>query len=519
MVIMKKRNRTTALLLAALMLSAQAALTSCSDNGEAVDGADTRNSSEQENVNESSAGAESESETETEADPSLKDDLPTDMKDYDGRDFTVVGYDYTGGAIAWHVVDIYSETLTGERVNDSVYERNSKIEDRFGVKIKENLQKDPNSYAKQVSASSDEFQLLQTDIINLASLATQGYLLNLKEFDYIDFDKAWWDKTANDSLSILGRTYYAIGDSQLNAKKATWVVLFNKKLTNDADLPDLYAEVREGKWTLDNLKKYGMVIAQDANGDGEMVWEDDVFGIGLQYDVSSPLLLGTGERVVTIEDDGTYEYLLGSEANMNTLEKIWEFFNKDKTCLINWNDHQSRPNIWVEARNLFMADQVGFYMTHLGTVVLVGGDMQSDFGILPIPKVNEYQEDYCSSFQYYNANAVGAMKSTKDTAFTGLITEAYEMYAHDTVLPAYYTYTLTHRNARDEESGEMLDIIFKKRNLDITFAFDKETGIQSTISGVVKSESYNFASTEKAKRKLMTKQIDKIIASFESLDD
>lgn len=158
---MKSKKRAGALILAALMLTGQLAMTSCSDNADTAD-SDAKNSSES-NSSETEGGSESgettETETETE-DESLKDDLPTDMKDYDGYEYTVLSYDFPSGSIAWKVVDICSEGITGERVNDAVFERNSKLEDRFGVKVAQNLQSDTAKYAKQSAMASDDFDLI-----------------------------------------------------------------------------------------------------------------------------------------------------------------------------------------------------------------------------------------------------------------------------------------------------------------------------------------------------------------------
>lgn len=160
---MKSKKRAGALILAALMLTGQLAMTSCSDNADAADpdakNKSESNTSETEDGRESGKTTETETETETE-DESLKDDLPTDMKDYDGYEYTVLSYDFPSGSIAWRVVDICSEGITGERVNDAVFERNSKLEDRFGVKVAQNLQSDTAKYAKQSAMASDDFDLI-----------------------------------------------------------------------------------------------------------------------------------------------------------------------------------------------------------------------------------------------------------------------------------------------------------------------------------------------------------------------
>ena len=85
------------------------------------------------------------------------------------------------------------------------------------------------------------------------------------------------------------------------------------------------------------------------------------------------------------------------------------------------------------------------------------------------------------------------------------------MLSHTTVLPAYYEYTLTFRNARDTDSGEMLDIIFGSRNFDISLAFNSTTGMQGFLQDAGKAESFNYASAEAAKKKATTKAIEKIL--------
>lgn len=510
---MKSNKRTLSLILAAIILAAQMTMTSCSGDN---DSDKTSESTSEESKSEDTAATE-ETEAETE-DESLRDDLPINMKDYDGYTYTVLGCDYPSGSVAWKIIDISADNLTGERVNDAVFERNAKIEDRFGVRVAQNLQTDPIEYAKQSAMSSSDFDIIQHDVRNLAAMSAEGYFLDLNQIKYIDLDKVWWDKTANDSLSVLGHTYYAIGDSQLNAKKATWTVLFNKKLISDAGVPDLYTEVKEGRWTLDSLKAYGGMIDKDSNGNGEMTWGEDVFGIGLQSDISLPILMGMGNKISDIDEEGSFVYKFDSEENVNALEKIWRFFNENNSGILNCNAYNGMPNQWIEFRNLFMADQIGFYMGHLGTVVLVGGDMQSDFGILPLPKVNEEQQDYCSSFQYYHADAVAVMKTSENTDRTGLITEAYQMFAHDTVLPAFYHYTLTLRNARDVESGEMLDLIFKRRNLDLVFAYDNLTGMEEFITEVSTADTFKFASAETARKRIVNSQMKKIIEELRNAE-
>lgn len=446
-------------------------------------------------------------------DPALLDELPKEVHDYDGYTFTVLSHQLPDSSIAWKVVDIYTEEQVGERINDAVYQRNLTMEERFGVKVAQNLQDDPYSVAVQlITAQDDSFDLLQTNTQDQCSLAVSGYLLNMNDLEYIDFDKAWWDTASIKGISIGNKVFYAIGDSSLNGKKATWVVLFNKMLTSNAGVPELYSLVKEGGWTLDKLQEYGKQIAQDTDGDGTMTWGTDVFGVGLQYEVVIPLLLGDGKKLLEVNEDGSLVYSMNSPAVVDAMEKIYNFLNTGDDYILNCNHYDGKiPSQWVEFRNRFMADQIGFFMGHLGTVTLVGGDMNNDFGILPFPKLTEEQDGYHSTFQYGNAYAVSAPKSATDLTRTGMLTEAYQMLSHTTVLPAYYDYTLTFRNARDEASGEMLDIIFGSRNFDLSLAFNSTTNTQGFLQDIVKAESFTYASKEAANQKVVTKNMENLL--------
>lgn len=128
---------------------------------------------------------------ETEVDPATLDELPTDNKDYQDYTFTILGHLYEAGSVAWGVQDIAVDELTGERINDAVFERNNRIADRFGVTIAKNLETDPSDVAKKLIQSGDDaFDLLQTTVQNQASVALDGYLANMNDLPYVNFEKA-----------------------------------------------------------------------------------------------------------------------------------------------------------------------------------------------------------------------------------------------------------------------------------------------------------------------------------------
>ena len=484
----------------ALLLAAALSLSSCGKDTPTESGSGTE-SMVGDNGGDTNADPDAQSETET--DPATLDELPTDNKDYQDYTFTILGHLYEAGSVAWGVQDIAVDELTGERINDAVFERNNQIADRFGVTIAKNLETYPSDVGKKLIQSGDDaFDLLQTTVEKQASMAVDGYLANMNDLPYVNFEKAWWDSSTMEGIRVGDKTFYALGDSALNGKKASWLMLFNKTLTDKAGIPNLYDTVREGKWTLDLLQTYAESIAVG----------EDVFGVGLQDESVSPLLIGTGAKLIELNPDGTYNYRLNSEQVVNAMERINGFMKKSNShFVLNCNRYDGMSNQWIEFRKIFMADQMGFYILALSGVNLIAGDMQSDFGIIPVPKLNEAQDQYYSTFQYNNAHSLSVPKSARDLTRTGLITEALQMISHDTVLPAYYDYTLTNRNARDTDSAEMLDLIFASRNFDISLAYNNKTGVLSFLQTNAVADSFDYASKEAANRQKVEKAMDEII--------
>ncbi|MBR4959655.1 MAG: hypothetical protein IKY52_02020 [Clostridia bacterium] len=463
-------------------------------------------------------GAAAETEAQT-IDPAEVDELPTDVK-YDGYDFRIMTHEFPAVNVAWVIQDIAAEELTGERINDAVFERNAKFTERFGANVVEVLDDTTKVVAtvKQlISAGDDAFDLFQTGVFNQSSLSVQGYILNMSGMDYLNFEKAWWDISAMKGMAIGDKIFHAFGDNSLNGKKGTYVILFNKALTEDAGVPNLYTTVKEGDWTIDKLAEYGEQISRDVNGDGALTWGDDVYGIGLQFEVALALFSASGLTSFSFNEDGSYNYHLADAKVVDAMGIINDFMTSameySVNCELETGEYKQN---WPEFRNLFMSDKIGFFMGHLGTVTLVGGDMNSDFGILPFPKVFEDQDQYYNAFQYGNVMSISVPKTCTDTTRTGLLTEAYVMLSHDTVLPAYYDYTLTMRNARDTESAEMLDIIFSTRVFDVGIAYSNtSSGIYKFIQDNGNADTFSYASSEAASKDAIIRMIEE---NIEALD-
>lgn len=291
---MAKLKRIMAMLIALLMLVPT--LASCSDNTPA-ETKETTAQQETAQTAESTDASADESETEEER---IKPNIP-ESADFGGDDITFLHWYNT----AWTETvrqsrDIYAEGITGEAINDAVYNRNVKIEDAYKVKIALQLEQSTDiasMVGQQVTSGDNTFDVVYQLLSAAPALIQKSYFHNLFNVPNIDLEKPWWDQNSISSLSTMGILPLVSTSINVNDKDATAALAFNKTIASNNQLEDLYTLVREGKWTYDKLTEMAEATYNDSNGDGTMT-PDDIYGFLGGRDVSGRIfhLGGCGRR-------------------------------------------------------------------------------------------------------------------------------------------------------------------------------------------------------------------------------
>ncbi len=491
--VMKKR--IFAVLLAALLLS------SCGSAGveETADPVET------------AAQTEAVTETETEK---LLPDLPED--DFEGYEFTMLTKGYY--STHWYSMEAYAEELTGEPVNDAVYNRNAVIGEKYNFTVAEayGASEDPSGDLKKaVQAGEDMYDLLLIGGTVLGSLAQQGFLVDLTTMPHMDLSKPWYDQSANASLSIANKLHMTAGDLNIMDNNATWALLFNKSLAEDIGTEDLYQLVTEGKWTLDLLEEYATLAARDLNGDGVQN-EFDQWGIQGEGFNTMALIQGGGAfpfgkdendiPVITIQDEHFYDAF----AKANAINGNFDI------CMF-VNNFTGYSDVWAECMDLaFTEGRVLFACVGLNRVTLFR-EMEGDFGILPLPKYDEDQEKYHDLISLWSANMISIPKTMSDANRTGIIVEALSAESKYTLTPAYYDKTLKTKSARDEESAAMLDLIFEARAFDLGLMYSLG-GMFDVPGSLTQSGKTDLASSIESKMKGTQAAIDKLVEAIQKTE-
>ena len=417
-----------------------------------------------------------------------------------------LGYD-------WYTsYEIYAEEMTGTLINDAVFERNTQIENQLDIRIAETKLPDCNQIArKSIKADEDTYHVVMPYINSTISLATEGLLLNLYDVPWLDLEKPWWDQRANANMLIAGKLFITTGDIAILDNECTMVMFFNKQMFRDRELESPYDLVREHRWTLDMVKELAVGVTYDANGDGKMT-HDDVWGLSIAGNAPISMYFGAGERIVDKTEDGGLAFTIGSPRSFDVFDKMTSLCYDERML----SDHTTSSAGYDTVSKMFNASQV---MMVTFALVDINGmrDAEFEFGILPYPLYDETQKEYNNLISTGLVSSVSVPVTCRDTEKTGATLEAMAFGSTTTLTPAYYDNALKTRYVRDEESGEMLDIIFATRVYDLGFIFDWG-GAGSLVTNLSSAKSTDIASRWQKIQKVAQKALDKALETFSALE-
>ena len=412
--------------------------------------------------------------------------------DFGGYAFTVLsraGYD----GIYWVSVDMYAESENGEPINDAVFRRNRILEEKFNIQIQEiQREADMLSFAQRSVMSGDnDFDVAYPFMQNAGAMIQRGQLVNLYETAYLSFDKPWWNRVTNNSMTISGKLYCAVGDIAVITNDSTWAVLFNKAVTKNFGLGNHYQWVKDGKWTLDILHENSKMVTLDLNGDGVLDL-DDQWGAVNQHETMYAFFAASGQTIIKKDAADLPALDFNSDRTVSVLTKVMDFMTDDVAQTKAEYYIGKYADIWAPVMNTFREDRSLYAIWPLRAVPDMRS-MESDFGILPLPKYDEAQENYYSVMQYNNATVMCIPVSAPDLNRTGAILEAWAAESTDTLTKAYYDINLIGKHTRDDESSEMLDLILSTRVVELGLFFNWE-GMQGFFINFSQTGKMDFAS-------------------------
>ena len=152
--------------------------------------------------------------------------------------------------------DLTGEKTEGEEVNDALVTANMYVSGMFNVKFESILIEDElnaNIIRAFIMSGNDEYDVAYLHDCNSASMALNGWFLNVNELPYLDPTAPWWPQFTVESLTYNGKLYHYSNYTSYQSMEWTWGCFFNQKILDDYNQPTPYASVRDGSWTLDKI--------------------------------------------------------------------------------------------------------------------------------------------------------------------------------------------------------------------------------------------------------------------------
>lgn len=376
--------------------------------------------------------------------------------------------------------DDFEGNVEGTAVQIAIHRRNAVLAEKYGVEIvNDNISK-----FGSITGSGTGFTTIYNDYMagegaydaasigayDIATLSYSGYLHDLNDTPYIDLSKSYWDQKANADLAIGGKMYYTTGDIAFNDNVCTMAILFNKDIVDEYALDDPYTLVRDNEWTLESFSRLGKAVSEDVNQDG-LYDEKDKYGVLTWNDAWMGILAAAGEKICTVKESGEIALTLYSERVVNLFDQYRELAY-DQAHSFSYQYDANTGTVpptaaWDTNRDaMFNESRVLFYMQTMGAVERYR-DSQTDFGILPYPKMDAEQEEYGHSISAYHVQFICVPEMAKDYERSGIVLEELAYQGLQLMTPAYYEQSLVGRYVRDEESVDMLDIVFATRVYDL----------------------------------------------------
>lgn len=435
-----------------LIISVSGMLVSCTGNGTELTGTDAYNTSDSPNRGD------------------VIDDLPT--LDYDGATISIYSVTQSNFSV-FSFNEFSSDSINMDVLNDAIYNREQHVSKRLNVKFRYKYSVDEDvseTLRRSVMTGLDEYQIAGDAAHAFVENAVSGILMNVlnkERFPYLNLEQPWWSSYYAENAKVGDYLFTFTGDYNLSYIRGMYATFFNKALCEQLSIPNLYEIVDSGKWTIDKQIELTSMAYRDVTGDG--VTKDDIFGFGNDFNPDSDVYWAAFNlELITRNSDGKYEISFGVDHLTDVTSKLSALFNDNKAFfyypkMLTDAEMDGYNHILVEK---FSQDELLFMSKSLFACDSTElRNMKSEYGIIPLPKWDEAQDDYYTAVAE-NYTLLGIPKTAVRTDMVSAVLEALCSDSYRYVTPAYYNKVLKGRYMSDPESTAMIDKITANYKVD-----------------------------------------------------
>ncbi len=423
------------------------------------------------------------------------------QENYDGHTFSVLNV----VDARWNCYNKMAvEELTGEVLDDAVYNRNLKLENDLNIVISvptKDLYDLNAEILRVVRAGDNVYDIAYLKADASADILAEKAVYNLYDVGKLQLDEPWYDRYVKDGLTVDDKLYFITNANQLMATSLLTSMYFNKSVLQKNGLEEPYDLVREGKWTLDAVYDY-VNAAANMGTQQSFEWDengDATYGMVLHNGMYRNMFCGTGEKIVTTDENGKPQYNKADDRFYAVLEKMSKAANVKDGFAISQHD--------CDCSNAFQDGKVLFRYYELRQILSAFRDMESDYGVVPSPKFDEAQDSYYSMTSQQTA-VMSIPVTNTDLERTGTIVDYMSYLSYSDLWPAFIDRSVTNKGLRDEDSVEMLGIIRSTTIIDMGMVYGWTNKLIDALCANVKQKDNSFASTVAKYEQAVQQSID-----------
>lgn len=450
-----------------------------------------------------------------------QDGFPLKQRNFGGKTIKILTVDETRGN-SYYDCEFAATTTNANKVNDAVYNRTQIIKEDYGINLEVKYNNNPSAECKNMIISGDNtYQLVSDSVLNTAKLGIEGNLWDLSQVPNLNLENEWWDQSVVNDLSTAGYHFYLAGDLMVSDKGATWCCFFNKNLIDEYKLEDPYKLVTDNKWTIDKLYEMAKEVSVLNQSLANVTYKNGTFGFITQTFDGIASMVSFNQKMIAKDEN---DYPLLNIQNEDTYNKFGEFFEvmmDEKTTLLGEfavpgdqeKGRQEASNTFYDGRGLFQYHK----LEHVQDIL--EANVNFDYGLLPMPKYNEQQDKYYSTCTVYFSQVVSIPLSVhkEELDAIGYTLELLGYYGKEYVKPAYYDLTIKSQKMSDQESEDMLDIIFANRIFDLASIYDYGNALY-LYTDIIGLKTNTIVSKIETNASAIQKKVDESIELFKAIN-
>lgn len=397
--------------------------------------------------------------------------------DFEGKEFTVVGYTNYGKAV-------FANDDAADVIQKASAQRTNTIQDKYGVVIKyEDTSDDYKAIQNSSMGGLHAYDMmLPHPTQSVTALMTSGLLADLQSMEYTYLDKPWWNQSQVENYTVNGKLYFGVSDLTLNMQGFSGYVMNETLYKQWGYEENLYTLMFGGGWTVEKMKELVVNTGLDAGGIG------DIYGLTCNTYTISNFFFGSGEKILNKDADGYPTLKLDVDKCQSIAEKcydiIWgQYSFRDQS----YNAGFPTSTMW----KTFAGGQSLFQTLDFCSFSYLLRNIEFDLAFFPQPKYDENQSDYRTICA---AGFIGIPKDAQDYNYSSLILEALSYHSYKNFRSAYYDVYLSYQVSQTDEARRALEVVYGSVFYDLGYTLDDGSILNMLYKVVIEGGDSDVAS-------------------------